>query len=255
MFLNNGFDDFVAKPVQGKDFGECLLRHLSKDLIQRTDSSEESDGLPEDFPSYNKERIDIESAVDMAGGLENYLTVAKTFYHSITSNSSEIENFLASQDLKNYTIQVHALKSSARIIGMSDLSKKAEYLEMLGKKLQQSEDSVAKEKITKYTPLLLKQYRSYMTDLKPVIDYAEQKSCSAHTTVLSNEELNDILVRISDAAKNCDLDTVEQEFEAIKNSILPDTIADSIKELESAIENIDLDAIAEISNRAIKSLG
>ena len=43
---------------------------------------------------------------------------------------------------KDYTILVHALKSSARIIGAENLSKQAEYLESFGNQLKTAESGV-----------------------------------------------------------------------------------------------------------------
>uniref|UniRef100_UPI00298DF850 hybrid sensor histidine kinase/response regulator n=1 Tax=Treponema sp. TaxID=166 RepID=UPI00298DF850 len=257
MFLQNGFDDFVAKPVQGKDFGECLLRHLPKNLIvsegvYALGPASADSLLPPDFPSWDSKKLDVERAVEMAGGLDNYLVVARTFYSSIIDIASGIEDFFKMNDIKNYTIQVHALKSSARIIGAQDLSKKAEYLEMLGKKLQQTQDKEARDKLTKYTPILLKLYRSYAEYLKPIVDFEKTHSSAETGEFLSDEELNDIMLRIAEAAKNCDLDTAEQEFAAVKNSAIPDELSEDIQNLASAIDNIDLDQIADLARKIIE---
>ena len=59
----------------------------------------------------------------------------KEFYEEITETADAIENFLKAEDYDNYTIKVHALKSSARIIGASDLSEKARILEEMGNRI------------------------------------------------------------------------------------------------------------------------
>ncbi|MBP5403202.1 MAG: response regulator [Treponema sp.] len=259
MFIKNGFDDFVAKPVQGKDFGECLIKHLPKKLIIRATGAEDEENestIPQDFPSVKKEKIDIDFAVSNAGGIDNYLVIAKTFYNSISNNSSLIEYYFTEKDIKNYTIQVHALKSSARIIGAADLSKKAEYLESLGKRIQQNPDDPVKEKIIKYTPVLLNLYRSYTDDLKPIVDYeatraiqtvSAQDESDGLTEELSKEDLHDIFLRIAEASKNCDLDTAEQEFIAIRKAKFDPLIKEKIKELEDAIDSIELEKITELA--------
>ena len=53
----------------------------------------------------------------------------RQFYESISGNADEIERFLTEEDFDNFTIKVHALKSSARLVGAEDLSEMARKLE------------------------------------------------------------------------------------------------------------------------------
>ena len=46
----------------------------------------------------------------------------------------QIQSCFAQEDWKNYTVQVHALKSTAKIIGAKELSERALELEMAGKR-------------------------------------------------------------------------------------------------------------------------
>lgn len=55
---------------------------------------------------------------------------------------------------KDYTILVHALKSSARIIGAENLSKQAEYLESFGNQLKTAESGVLVSEM-RFTTLIL----------------------------------------------------------------------------------------------------
>ena len=56
----------------------------------------------------------------------------RDFWQSIDERSGLIEKYEQEKDIKNYTIYVHGLKSSARAVGALDLAEKAEYLEALG---------------------------------------------------------------------------------------------------------------------------
>ena len=55
-----------------------------------------------------------------------------TFFEGVGRNAGEIEAMLDADDFENYTIKVHALKSSARLIGARELSALAERLEEYG---------------------------------------------------------------------------------------------------------------------------
>lgn len=55
---------------------------------------------------------------------------------------------------KNYTILVHALKSSVRIIGAENISKQAEYLESFGNQLKTAESGALVSEM-RFTTLIL----------------------------------------------------------------------------------------------------
>lgn len=138
MFLSHGFDDFVSKPVQGKDFAKCLSKWLAKEMIQPLVQQDVKVaplplGLEEILAAPEMAQLDIESAVKNIGGFEAYQRIAKTFCITLKKNAQDIENFAASGDIHAYTIAVHALKSAARIVGATDVSSQAEYLEKCGK--------------------------------------------------------------------------------------------------------------------------
>ena len=71
-------------------------------------------------------------------------------------------------DLKNYMIEVHALKSSARLIGAMELSKMAEYMEQCAKR-----DNVLE--MERYTPALLEEYEKIKKSLEKYIDDKHRK--------------------------------------------------------------------------------
>ncbi|MBQ3671373.1 MAG: response regulator [Treponema sp.] len=249
MFLNEGFDDFVPKPVQGKDFGRALSTWLSPSLIDYTASGESDDdidvnAIPEDFPAVDENKIDLEAAVVNAAGFENWLKIAKTFAFSLEEKSNTIEQYLSEGDIKNFTIQVHALKSSARILGAAELSKNAEELESLGKKAQEQNVTLATKStvfIMQRTPALLALYRSYGETLSEIKRYGEKSDGEKES--ISEEEISAAVSRIISACDSCDLDTIEQEFGKLKKSKLPDALSQKMDALSTAVENIEFDEI------------
>lgn len=76
--------------------------------------------------------LDPELGVKRNGSAEGLLSAVRIFSNSAQSKADEIEDFYWRGDVKNYTIKVHALKSSAQIIGANDLASKAERLEIAG---------------------------------------------------------------------------------------------------------------------------
>ena len=91
----------------------------------------------------------------------------RDFYEAIEEKSAQIEDFASSDDWKNFTILVHALKSSARLIGATALSDAAKALEECGNRAQTG-DKDAERTIRQKTPALLCDYRAYSARLAPL---------------------------------------------------------------------------------------
>ncbi len=76
----------------------------------------------------------------------------------IGENADEIEEYWKKKDWENYTIKVHALRSSAKLIGASSLAGQAEILEKAG----HNSDT---EVIFQNTERLLNDYRALKGEL------------------------------------------------------------------------------------------
>ncbi|MCR5178880.1 MAG: response regulator [Lachnospiraceae bacterium] len=113
LYKKSGFDGYLVKPVTGKQLEEMLMKHIPAKKLGRPGTAV----IPED-----------------AGSGESFKTILRLFCRSIPQKSSELEEFYASKDWENYTIKIHALKSSAKIVGAHELSEMAQKLEDAGKK-------------------------------------------------------------------------------------------------------------------------
>ncbi len=98
---------------------------------------EESEGSVVQIPGVPKwmtdlSELDPELGIKRNGSAEGLLSAVRIFSNSAQSKADEIEDFYWRGDVRNYTIKVHALKSSAQIIGANELASKAEKLEIAG---------------------------------------------------------------------------------------------------------------------------
>ena len=148
MFLAEGFDGFVSKPVETDELERVLKQVLPKSCLSYVDDDGQREEVPDEpevqaAPAVEEKDFMTElrkNGVDTDSGLK-YCVGDKDFYKSLLIQfASESADKIASmkkyynvRDWHNYEILVHALKSTSKMIGIADLSEKAKSLEMSAK--------------------------------------------------------------------------------------------------------------------------
>ena len=77
--------------------------------------------------------LDTSEGISYAGTEELYLKTLRYFRDSVEEKANEIRELLDADRIDDYMIKVHAVKSTAKIIGAFELSQKARELEMAAK--------------------------------------------------------------------------------------------------------------------------
>lgn len=159
MFLAEGFDAFVSKPIDRLELERVLKRVLPAHLFEeRPLSGGTSDGSGNGSTKEEPGKGAKESTAAGAGrdslteqltalGMDAkkgmfycqededlYRVLLQQFIDEEQRKRKETIRFLEAEDCKNYTILVHAVKSNARTIGANELSEAARELEEAGKR-------------------------------------------------------------------------------------------------------------------------
>ena len=228
LYLEAGFTDYLSKPIDGKKFEQMIMHYLPKEKVQKVSAAVEEE--EEDLPELSMLKgVSVEDGIKNCGGKKLLLQVAKEFYQC-----EQIEKFYSSGDYKNMTVLVHALKSSARLIGASELSKQAAVLEEAG-------DRKDEEKINLLMPSLLSSYRSYRELLAPAC--AVQK---AEAKKISNEDFNDALQNIKECLQAFDISTADTIIFMLEQYEIPQEKQDLYKKLKEAVTSVDYDAALKL---------
>ncbi|MDR2694256.1 MAG: response regulator [Chitinispirillales bacterium] len=140
MFLQNGFDDFLSKPIDTAKLNAVLERWLPKE--KQVEAALEDDGV--DGPrvsdtgtaraTFSLRGVDTDMGVSRAGGSqENYLRTLSIFREDATVKAGEMREALKNGDIPSFTLYAHALKSASANVGAHWVSEQAKALEEAGK--------------------------------------------------------------------------------------------------------------------------
>ena len=135
MFIRNGFDGYLAKPIDKTELYHILLEKVPnsrREFINKeiTPASHTEDELAEIF----MQGIDVRGAVQAkTGSVDDYLKLLELFYLERKEKQDLITEYAAAGDDKNYEITTHGLKSTAASIGAGVLSMLAREHEIAAK--------------------------------------------------------------------------------------------------------------------------
>ncbi len=173
MFRNEGFTEFIPKPIERAVLERALRKVLPKSCIvynsepvalnlnkseepaqneTAADAARVEDDSPLSIEELVRFGINVKMGMEYCSDEEEfYLEMLKMFGSQYTEKRDELVSLYESANWKDYAIKTHALKSTSLTIGAEELSDCAKTLEAAGKK----EDV---EGIKKNHPILLNLY-------------------------------------------------------------------------------------------------
>ena len=263
QFAKAGMNDFVAKPVEMKEICKCLKKWLPEELILPVDpssqnkvpdsekevqgaaqgaqssgagQSEQGGSLP-DLPGIN-----AADGVKYSGSEKLWYKLLGDFYKLIDAKANKLEKCLADGLIKDYTIEVHALKNTARMVGAGQLSEWFHRMEDCG-------NAGDVETITRETPDLLNELRSYKEILRPYGEAGNQNKREA-----AAEEFIEILTRMRDAMDGFNLDGVDEAMHDLEELRIPDSCTELMEQLRVAVVDVMMEEVMNIADEMIKKL-
>ena len=168
MFLQNGFDDFLAKPIDTAMLNDIIKKWIPKEKHKKVseevnitdvnDVADVTEGLKMKIAG-----IDVEKGIVMTGGqVDNYLDILRTYYENSRKKLNELKDCLDKGDMESYRINVHALTGISGNIGANEISKDAEALELAAERGDLAF-------IQKNTPSFFAKLETLLDNIYPVI--------------------------------------------------------------------------------------
>ena len=151
-YISEGFDEYLAKPIEKEELIKVMNKLLKekKNIASTAESSTETIELLDIEPKPNveppkieipkeklantevsKEKylrqhgVDLDKAMALLGDMEMYNMTLKDFFDEADNKWLKIVNYKNTNDLANYAIEVHSLKSDCKYLGFMRLAERA----------------------------------------------------------------------------------------------------------------------------------
>ena len=160
----------------------------------------------------------------------------------IDRKSKLINNYLNDRMLRDYTIEVHALKNTSRMIGALELSERFKKLEQMGN----AEDI---DGLLRDTPGALEEMQRLKPALAPYAAEAEGEK-----EQVSTEALRETLRRLHDAMEGFDLDGADEAMKQLEGYAIPETYRERIEELDALVADVAMEEVLALTEELLGRL-
>ena len=247
MFIREGMNDFVAKPIDLKDIVSKLKKWLPQNKIVPVDENNPPPP-PEtrkegEFSASDIKELNTKNALKLLGTEKLFWAVLKDYFDAIEKKAKVILDHKAAERWRDYTIEVHALKSSSRQIGADSIADTAAEMEKAG-----NEGNIAL--INEKTDGLIEEYLNLRETLKQYFGGSDEEE----ERIAEPKDIAGMLERMREAIDNFDtlqMDEVMEEMSGFQYSDENMTFFDS---LNQAVSDSDIDSCLSITEAWSKSL-
>ena len=243
-YLSQGFDDYLSKPIDVSKLEEQLIRHLPKALYTLESAAPEPQAPPpaeEGDPLTALAALGYNTAAGLgyaAGDAAFYKELLRSFAGEERDKAAAIRTSREAGDIRDYQIRVHALKSTARMIGADTLSALA---------LEQENAAKARDMdaIGRGCGPLLEVYERVAGDIAGVFPREEQAEEAGAATELSPDDLR---ARLEEAAACLENFETERAQELVKElsgcAYEGESLRDGMEKVLAALDAFDMEEAA-----------
>lgn len=216
-YIEVGFDDYLSKPIIMTELDNMLYSYL---------------GENKRVPAEPFQGIKLQEEPDME--------IYQQAYFDGVEKLKYLDELISFEDFNNYIIQVHSLKTVAKILGYVELSEMARSHEISGKNKNFSY-------ILKEYPKLRNCFKNMLEELDARFSFSSaKKEARRNRQVLSAEAKQALFDDISQALEDFDLDKISDTIKLLEAAELTEQEEFMVAELKKGVWDFDYDKISSV---------
>lgn len=246
MYLAEGFDAFLPKPINPERLEQMILKLLPRELLL-FDIDEEDIESKSDMEVVSVSPVD--NMPDMEGvdwhiGFKHLpdkdllMSTIEDLYKTMGVEADTLDGFYHQIDenpdmIVQYRIKVHSMKSSANLIGAIVLGSKAKMLEDAARNADLN-------LIHAVHHIFMSEWGTFRCDLAEAFDFLNNQVLDAAKTDINNyEEIIKYLQGLKSAIEDMDIDKMDELMLKLEAFKYPEVIQEKINKLSVSVTNMD----------------
>jgi len=245
-FLEHGFQDFIAKPLDRKELNRLLLRWVPEKYRQAEAMEEEA--RPLDPAAFRIDGVDMDAAMQYYSGDENGFVELLDLYFIDGKRKTELMCDFVESDLLRYQIEVHGLKSASANIGAMEVSALARAQEFAA--AQGDRDAIDSQ-----FPVLLAEYETLLANIGQFLERRRQENGRKEKLpCLTIEELKEEAAAALEELKHFRSRECAERVETILEHELPEDMEAHILEIREQLRLYEDDNAEDLLSQLLSIL-
>jgi signal transduction histidine kinase/CheY-like chemotaxis protein len=245
MFIENGFNDFISKPIDVSKLDEMLNRWIPEE--KRAMSNEQ---LP-DKNTYSSllyiPGVDTAKGIVMTGGtVDAYTEVLSLFCKDAQDRLPLLQKTPDSDNMKTFVTQVHALKSASASLGAQTISSKAAELEKAGK----AEDMPF---ISEHLPSFAQQLKELTENIRNTLQLNEAAAPDLESpiAIANSVGASPLLNELADALKSQKITEIKRILNTLDQQTMDSQLKKTLEQVSDQVLMTEFDSAAKILEELI----
>ncbi len=230
-YLDEGFDDYLSKPVETNFLEQVLLKHLPEELITEISDEENSFSLSSPTDS-NDGEIDKNMGLKYCGSSEElYNEIVESYCTEGRKYREKLITYVENDDMQNYAIIAHTLKSTSLNIGAKRFSEFAKEHEFASK---QNDKAKIKESFDDFLTHLDK----VISEAEEMIGISHEELPKLHHNEISGEKYRYMLVELCDYIEGYEMTESLETIDKLLSVKTDDGISEKAEPLLSEVKKL-----------------
>ena len=245
-FLEHGFQDFIAKPLDRKELNDVLLRWVPEKYRQSEIREEEC--KPLNSAEFQIDGINMDAAMQYYSGDEDGFIELLEIYCMDGKRKIPLLYELVESDILRYQIEVHGLKSASANIGALGVSAMA----------REQENAAAqgeRELIEQKFPLLMAEYETLLANIGQFLEQRRRKNDKKEKLpCLSVQELRQQTAAALEELKHFWSQECEERVEEMLTHELPEDVSERLLQIQEQLKLYEDDNAEELLSELLSIL-
>ncbi len=247
MFLENGFQDYISKPMDIALLEKVLRTYLPKDFIYYVDKNDPKIQLGREITIPN---VDVEKGIENYGNSRNrYFQILRYIYDDGEEQIARMRSFIEEKKYDSYTFDAHALKGLARGIGAMKLAQLAMEQEMASR---DGNYFVVEEGAN----VLFEEYEMLLANIKYVFQQnnipLKDENETSNGEVMEEDELKCRLYSLFESLEMLEQQEADKKIKVILSYEMNELLRKRLEEAKDAIRKFEYELAEELVRKALE---
>ncbi|MBQ6806968.1 MAG: response regulator [Lachnospiraceae bacterium] len=257
LYLSEGFEDYLSKPVVPEDLENMLLQYLPEELIikeripiakqdnqdAKAEENIRTEETKKEESSKEKQAVPAVDEIDQARGM-TYCANDKGMYYELLQmfcdqnviNTEKLEKYYEDKNWTDFSVLTHAIKSTSLGIGATVFSEMAKQQEFAGK--ENREDFILETRDE-----FMNAYRTVKEKIQSILQ--EAGIVKEEAVAVENEDTYTEYEEMLEKIQNFEMNEVLKQIDKLTGKVSEEerVVLDSIRQ---AVEDFDYDTAEKV---------